>query len=126
VKLFECKLLADENIHPDVVQFLRQQNCDVRDIHELGLAGQDDDAILAAAFQEQRTVLTHDGDFGRLAISQGIPINGIVYLRPGHIDSAFTIASLQAIQTQDLDLAAPFILVAFQRGPHVRVRLRRW
>jgi predicted nuclease of predicted toxin-antitoxin system len=126
VKLFDRKLLADENIHPDVVRFLRQQGCDVRDIHELGLAGQGDDAVLAAAYHDRRIVLTHDGDFARVAISQAVPIDGIAYLRPGHINPTFTIASLQAIQNQDLDLSASFVIVAFQRGSHVRIRLRRW
>jgi predicted nuclease of predicted toxin-antitoxin system len=126
LNLFACKLLADENIHPAVVNYLRQQSCDVYDVHELSLAGAADDAVLRHAVNDQRVVLTHDRDFGRLAILARQPISGIAFLRPGHIDPGFTIATLQAINVLDLDLSGAFILVAVRRGNHLRVRLRSW
>jgi len=39
-------LLADENIHPDVVSYLRQQAYDIRSIVEEGLFGESDRAVL--------------------------------------------------------------------------------
>jgi hypothetical protein len=42
-------------------------------------------------------VVTHDADFGTLAILQNEPLVGIVYLRPGHIDAQFTVATFQAV-----------------------------
>lgn len=126
MKLFACKLLADENIHPNVVQFLRQRGCDVEDVDALSLVREADDVILNEALKQSRIVMTHDRDFGRLAILIRKPLHGIVFLRPGHIDPQFTIATLQAIDTHDLDLTPSFILVARRRGTHVQLRLRRW
>lgn len=126
MKLFACKLLTDEIIHPSAIQFLRQQGCDVEDVFTLGLGQQSDDAILKESLKENRVVVTHDRDFGRLAVLGRQPLHGIVFLRPGHIDSQYTIATLQAVEARDLDYSPSFILVARRRGAHVQMRLRRW
>lgn len=126
MKLFACKMLADENIHPKVVQLLRQRGCDIEDVFTAGLAQQPDDVILAEARKNDRIVLTHDRDFGRLAVLGRQPFQGIVFLRPGHIDAQFTVATLQAIDAQEFDFSPSFILVARRRGNHVQFRLRRW
>jgi predicted nuclease of predicted toxin-antitoxin system len=68
-------LLADENIHPDVVRFLRDQGTDVCSVTEEGLAGQDNLTLLRRAYQENRVMLTHDSDFGTLAIMQREPVH---------------------------------------------------
>jgi predicted nuclease of predicted toxin-antitoxin system len=81
-----------------------------------------DDVILSEALKDNRVVLTHDRDFGRLAIHLKQPICGIVFLRPGHIDPLFTIATLQAIDAWDIDFTPSFILVARRRGTHVQLR----
>ena len=109
-------MLADENIHPQAVHFLRLQSCDVEDVLALGLGAQNDDVILRESVRDNRIVLTHDRDFGRLAILGRQPLQGIVFLRPGHIDPQFTIASLQAINAQDFDFSPSFILVARRRA----------
>ncbi len=49
----------------------------------------------------------------------------LVYLRPGHILSAQVLAMLDAIEKAELDLVAPFILVAERRRDQIRVRVRR-
>lgn len=126
MNLFACKLLTDENIHPLVVQFLRQRGCDIEDAIGLGLGGAADDVILTEALKEGRVVLTHDRDFGRLAILVRQSMHGIVFLRPGHIDPQFTVATLQTIDLQDFDFSPPFVLVARRRGTYVQLRLRRW
>ena len=68
MNLFASKLLADENIHPNVISFFRQQGCDVEDVTTLGFVKEADDVILNEAFKQNRIVITHDRDFGRLAI----------------------------------------------------------
>jgi predicted nuclease of predicted toxin-antitoxin system len=75
---------------------------------------------------QRRIVLTHDHDFGRLAILFQQPLVGIIFLRPGDIDPYFTIATIQAIEGQDFNFSPSFILVARRRGTHVRLRMRRW
>jgi predicted nuclease of predicted toxin-antitoxin system len=53
------KFLTDENIFPAIVYFLRQRGFDVSDVREKGLAGADDDTIIAIAresgFRVRRT-----------------------------------------------------------------------
>lgn len=119
-------MLADENIHPQAIHFLRLQGCDVEDVFSIGFGAQADDLILQESVRDNRIVLTHDRDFGRLAILVRQPLLGIVFLRPGHIDPQFTIATLKAINMQEFDFSPSFVLVARRRGTHVQMRMRRW
>lgn len=123
--LQQCRFLTDENIHPGVVAWLRAQGCDVLDVKEAGLAGSDDLSLMRRAAGERRVVLTQDSDFGTLAVAAAEPTAGIVYLRPGHIRSDFTIRTLAALLSRDLDPAGPFVIVAEATPTTVRIRVRR-
>jgi predicted nuclease of predicted toxin-antitoxin system len=101
LKLRAFPLLADENLHGEVVAWLRQQGFDVLTVHEANLAGADDQAVLQLAFSQQRVVVTQDSDFGALAVVGQEPFLGIVYLRPGHILPDFTIGTLRTLLSQD-------------------------
>ena len=81
MKLQHIKLLADENISPKVVACLRHIGLDILDTKEQQWYGTDDETLLNIAYQEHRFVLTHDSDFGTLAVNQGKPCYGILYLR---------------------------------------------
>ena len=118
-------LLADENVHPDVIAYLRQQECNVRSVVEDDLIGQSDRTVLCAAYADGRVVLTHDSDFGTLVITQDEPFVGIIYLRPGHIRAEFTIQTLRTIDAQALDVQSPFIIVAEQKDRSVKIRTRQ-
>lgn len=61
---------------------------------------------------------------GALAINLGEPCFGIVYLRPGHIRTEFTLATLDTLLKRDPDVEPPFILVASRREADVTLRLR--
>ncbi len=69
-------------------------------------------------------ILTHDRDFGRLAIRLGEPHIGIVYLRPGHIEHAIVLQMLDVLWTTVDAVEAPFVVVVERRVDSVRVRLR--
>ncbi|NUM48539.1 MAG: DUF5615 family PIN-like protein [Anaerolineales bacterium] len=125
MKPLDFPLLADENIHPEVIVYLRESGYDIVSVSERGLSGQSDDAILNIAFQDRRIILTHDSDFGRLAILQDLPFVGIIYLRPGHIQASFTIKTIEVIQKQALSVQEKFILVAERTGNSVKIRLRQ-
>ena len=118
-------LLADENIHPDVVLSLRQQGYDIRSVAEEALSGYSDLAVLRLAYADRRVVLTHDSDFGTLVITQEEPFVGIIYLRPGHIRPEFTIRTMQTVAAQSLDVRPRFIIVAEQREQTVQIRTRQ-
>jgi predicted nuclease of predicted toxin-antitoxin system len=115
-------LLADENVHPGVVAALRSRGRDVTSVVELPLRGAEDLVIVRHAHAEGRVVLTHDADFGTLAVRMGEPILGIVYLRPGHIRAEFTLEALDALETVHVD--PPFVVVAERVGSEIRVRAR--
>lgn len=91
MKLSDFGLLTDENLEVEVVAFLRQSGFDVLDVCENGLHRSTDVDLLQRATRENRVVVTHDSDFGALAILRGEPVIGILFLRPGHIDPQFTI-----------------------------------
>ena len=61
--------LADENVHTEVVQWMRSQGLNVLDVREQGWQGASDNLLLDASHGMGRVVLTHDADFGRLTIA---------------------------------------------------------
>ena len=124
MKLRNFPLLTGENLDPAVVAYPRQVGFDVLDVLEQGLQGSTDVDLLRLATSQGRLVITHDADFGTLAILQKEPLIGIVYLRPAHISPQFTIATIQAALSVDPDLSPPFILVAKRKGSRVTIRVR--
>lgn len=125
MRLRDFPLLTDENIHPEVVESLRKQGFDVRDVKEGPLVGAVDLVILRQAYEEGRVVLTHDSDFGQLAVAKLEPVVGIIYLRPGHIDPVFTLSALETVLDEVVEISAPFILVAERVAQQVKIRIRR-
>jgi len=75
------KILTDENISPRAVSFLREKGLDVIDVKEKGWHGADDKFLMTFAWKEERFILTHDSDFRTMAINEGVPCYGIIYLR---------------------------------------------
>lgn len=123
MKPLDWPLLADENIHPDVIQGLLSRGKDVRSVRDT-TPGLDDRQVLRIARSENRVVLTHDADFGRLVVLEGEPFTGIIYLRPGHFSGAFVLGIVDALEASALEVQAPFLLVAERRGDQVQLRLR--
>lgn len=124
MKLSEFPLLTDENIDPEVVAGLRGLGFDVVDVVESGRQGATDVDLLRWASVHRRVVVSHDADFGTLAILQNEPLEGLVYLRPGHIDSQFSMETFRALLNADIDLTPPFMLVAKRSGNQVTIRVR--
>lgn len=124
--LFAFALLADENINPEVVSGLRALGCQIATVAELGLAGAPDTAILQRAMADARVVVTHDPDFGRLALQGESLSTGVVFVRPGHISSAVVLAALVAANGAAGELPIPFLLTVEQKASSgLRVRVRQ-
>jgi predicted nuclease of predicted toxin-antitoxin system len=123
MNLFSFALMADENIAPDVIAGLRTRGSRIASLHESGLSGSSDEAILRRSTEEGRVVITHDPDFARLAVTTASPFVGIVYLRPGHIRAAVVLAALDALNA-GVDLEPPFVATVSQKPAGFRVRLR--
>lgn len=58
--------LLDMGLSPRTAAFLRNQNFDAIHLREQGLQRLSDEAIVQKALSEQRVILTHDLDFGRI------------------------------------------------------------
>lgn len=121
MKFTDIKILTDENISPKVVTFLRNTGINVRDVKEEQWYGRSDEELLQVAYQEDRFVLTHDADFGALAIHQGKPCYGILYLRLNNMQPAMIVQVLAGFMQKDVEIAPHTILVIEEK----RVRLRR-
>ncbi|MCC7020153.1 MAG: DUF5615 family PIN-like protein [Ardenticatenales bacterium] len=124
MNLRAAAFLADENIHPDVAAHLSATGCDVRHVVSSGLIGAADVDLMRLSVAENRVILTHDSDFGRLAIADHVPYVGIIYLRPGHLLPEFTTASLSALMTSHPDVTPPFLIVARRQRGRVHIRVR--
>ncbi|MCA9414024.1 MAG: DUF5615 family PIN-like protein [Candidatus Omnitrophica bacterium] len=125
MKVTEFSWLADENIDPAVVEYMRRKGLSVQSIQEAVMRGASDLKILEKGLNEQRIVLTHDRDFGTMAIAAKKPYFGIVFIRPGHISVEKTIETLDEILALDLEPIPPFILVAERKSSGVQIRLRQ-
>ncbi len=121
MKLQNIDILADENISPKVVKFLRDQEFDVLDVKEKHWYGKKDEDLLHIAYQEHRFVLTHDSDFGTLAINEGKQNFGILYLRLKNLKSANVIRVCEQVFHKNPDVSPGTILVIEE----TRIRIRR-
>lgn len=123
MKLRDFSLFTDQNLHADVVAFLRSEGFDVCDVNESGWAGETDTILFHRAANMGRAVVTHDSDFGRMAFQQADPFVGIVYLRPGHLLPVTTVDSLRQLLDSDPDVQPSFVIVVKRRNGGVKVRV---
>ena len=124
MKLADLPMLTDANVDPAVVAHLRGRGIDVLDVVESGWWRKADTTLLAIAHDDGRVVVTHDSDFGKLAIPTGEPVAGILFLRPGHHSTGFTTGTVDAASAADIEVDPPFVVVARRRGDRVTVRYR--
>ncbi len=113
-------LVADMNITTPVVKFLRLQGVDVVSAFEEGWHLYKDKDILANAYMMDRFVLTHDSDFGHLAVYLKQPITGIILLRPGGRKPNEVISDLQGLLEMEVDWTPP--MIAVYRSERLRIR----
>ena len=62
------KFKLDENFGPTAHQVFQRRGLDCQTVHDEGLAGADDPAVLAAAVAEGRVLVTMDHDFGNVLV----------------------------------------------------------
>ena len=73
------KLVADENVPRPVIERLRLDGFAIVSIAEVD-PGRADVAVMHEAEDRAFVLMTHDRDFGELAIRQGLPVNGVILL----------------------------------------------
>ncbi|HLR24928.1 MAG TPA: DUF5615 family PIN-like protein [Fodinibius sp.] len=73
--------MADENFPHPSVDLLRGHDLNIKAIREIQ-PGLSDKQVLKLATEENRTILTHDSDYGELIFKYGFkPKAGVIYFR---------------------------------------------
>ena len=75
------KLFLDENLSPAHAKALRQMGFDVLTVVEAGLGGVADEKVRDFAIEEQRTLVTLDGDLANILRFPPAGTPGIIRLR---------------------------------------------
>ena len=73
--------LADENVPPAIVEFLRQKGFDVKEARELGIPGTPDTMIMELTRKERRVLVTVDKHFANLLLYPLDSHYGIIRIR---------------------------------------------
>jgi predicted nuclease of predicted toxin-antitoxin system len=123
-KLYELSFLTDENIQPEIIDYLRKCGFDVADVKELNFYGKSDEFLFNYATEQKRVIISHDSDFGRLLFLGNYIFSGIIYLRPGHLKSEISILSLKTLFDQNLEIKFPFIITIENNLEKVKIRIR--
>ena len=115
------KLLADENVPPGVVGFLRDRGFDVKEVGEAGTTGASDDAVMALARKEKRVLLTFDKHFANILVYPPNSHHGIIRIRihPPLIDDIIE-ALDQLLQKFDLNTIEGSLVVLEREGFRIR------
>ncbi len=121
MKFAALKILTDENVSPRVVSFLRQEGMDITDTKEEKWQGKDDEYLLRKAYEHKRFILTHDSDFGTLAINEGNPCHGIIYLRLRNLKVHNIVTVLEKLIHFDRDISDGSLLVV----EDAKIRMRK-
>jgi predicted nuclease of predicted toxin-antitoxin system len=124
MKLTDYKFITDENIQGKVVEHLITSGYDIFDIKKEGLNTMSDDEILELAIEKHRIIITQDSDFGTSFFQSGFQLTGIIYVRPGHVNSQDVIKIFDSLLNQNIEIDIPFIIVAELVKNKVKIRVR--
>ena len=75
------KFLADENIPPPVVSFLRSKGFDVKEVRQSITTGASDASVMELARQEGRILLTFDKHFSNILLYPLNTHHGVIRIR---------------------------------------------
>lgn len=120
MKFSQLKFLTDENVSPKVLAFLRDEGFAVIDVKEKDWQGKEDAFLLAQSLSEQYFIITHDGDFGMLAVNGAEPFFGIIYLRLKNLKFANIIRVLKDLLNLDLDVEIGTLIVVGEKKVRIR------
>jgi predicted nuclease of predicted toxin-antitoxin system len=116
------RFLVDESCDFAIVRALRADGHDIVAVSEIEPRAADE-AVLARAEREGRTLLTEDLDFGHLVFASGLPSPGVILMRfPSDARSALAAAVADFVRQHATELADGFAVVEPGR---VRIRHRR-
>jgi predicted nuclease of predicted toxin-antitoxin system len=123
LKLADLRFLVDQSVHRRVTPHLQALGISAEHVADLGLSRAPDDELLALAMAGSRAILTHDLDFGGLAIA-ATGAAGVVILRPAHPDVSRTIEQPEWLIRQPAEVEFPFIATCQLARDGYLVRIR--
>ena len=115
------KFLVDECVHPTVATLLAEAGHDAVDVVGLGLRAALDEAVMQAAVDAERILISADTDFGELLAASGADLPSVILLRRhGHEPAEQVAAILAAIDAVGDDLEVGAIVVVSDARLRVR------
>lgn len=75
------KFIADENISPETIEFIRKLGYDIIDVYQANLSGFKDSEIVDFAEKNNRIIISFDLDFGEIYYFSPWRNFGIIILR---------------------------------------------
>ena len=75
------KFLADENIPPAIIDFLKHKGFDVKSVHEANITAATDSMIIKLAHQQERALLNFDKHFSNILLYPPLTHYGIIRIR---------------------------------------------
>lgn len=94
------RFLLDMGIAQSTGQYLISKGYDVVHLRDQGLERLPDDRIVAKAQQEERAIVTHDLDFGRIVSLSGHSVPSIVTLRLSDMTPTRVNATLETVLSE--------------------------
>lgn len=113
------RFLADENVHADLVVWMREQGHDVSYVAELH-AGANDETVLRVATAERRIVVTDDKGFGEMVVRRGLASSGVLLFRLSDPSVAVRVSRLSMIWPTISSRLAGSLTVVSDRGVRIR------
>jgi predicted nuclease of predicted toxin-antitoxin system len=114
------KILADENVHSDIVHRLREQGHDVLFLPTIGLSGSSDDTILEYSIKHNLLLLSGDKDFGGLIEFGTLWGRGqVILLRYRLINITRIVKNIMEVLTTEKELIGSgksFVIVLSEAG----------
>ena len=114
------KILADKNVHNDIIRGLREQGHEVLFVPEIGLTGSSDDAILQYSIKHNLLLLSGDKDFGGLIEFGTLWGKGqVILLRYRLINIKRMVKNIREILTNERELITSensFVIVLSEAG----------
>lgn len=115
------RFLLDMGIAQTTGEFLRLQGHNVVHLSEQGLERLPDDRIVTKALDEERTIVTHDLDFGRIVALSGHIVPSIVTLRLSDMTPARVNSALETVLRETaLSLNKGALVTVTDHGIRVR------
>jgi len=114
------KILANENLHTEIVKKLREAKYEVLFVPEIGLAGHSDEDILSYSEKHNLVIISGDKDFGGLIEFGGLWGRGkVILLRYRIMDIRNIVSDILKVLTDEakiLESEKPVVIVLSEAG----------